>query len=729
MLAPRTSSAFVCLRCELKLAQSRAPVVSRIRPRAHFSVSAHRRDAFDDALAPAKLAPINPRPLGKLRKRKGKSIRETTAPLGVKTLGNDAEIIVLRELAEEAPEEKAAATEPAPDTPEDLGILASLQEEGKKLEQSDVNQQLEKLRPKTHEHPDEPHYISLAEFVQAKKALESGFNVKQLTQYFSILTGIERSKVKRKVTEGIQGTRANPITRTDWHPGTSQLNTRLPGAGARMRDSKRRSISKRLLVDKILRDGWHLVLLEEIEAPGELEICLNRWHISVLNAGETPTILDEVGNARKAKIEIHWPDSILRITADKSSAEYAADDIQNYLANTEVEVVSLNPWRRFVPKGWSHGPKLSNWLSPQVIETVEKQSGAVIEPLDRSEVQIRAVDKSRVMEAKRLLIGMLPLEDASARVVRSQAFVVEARNCYLLPTAFQTSLGYRQKGLHLGRWSLPVLRLSDNVQPEEGEPEDAQSPPKPKGMEPILDRFRGQIIKALEPTPFLPPRKPAKGKYVVWENPTTRIYADYGHVLVPMDTVLQPSFRLSNTPFLNCLPGLAKMMHSTEERPLVGAFLEYQFVLSPHQDFNFDVPPEEHPYPKLFIRVKLRDDGKPVLRGVAIEFNESVFDAVLPDRAVDIRFQHVQRVWLKDPLDIPGIREYIEAIEANIESGARLTAPPEITIDVPRWAVQGVDDMIRYPVRNLPTTYLFLRVRHQQIGRKWWGIKTVLSDE
>jgi hypothetical protein len=44
-------------------------------------------------------------------------------------------------------------------------------------------------------------------------------------------------------------------------------------------------VSKQLLVDRILRDVWKLVPLEEVEAPGEIELSLKPWQLTLLNAG------------------------------------------------------------------------------------------------------------------------------------------------------------------------------------------------------------------------------------------------------------------------------------------------------------------------------------------------------------------------------------------------------------------------------------------------------------
>ena len=58
---------------------------------------------------------------------------------------------------------------------------------------------------------------------------------------------------------------------------------------------------------------------------------------------------------RRVKLEIFEQDSVLRITADKTTAEYAADDIEEVLGSTHAKNLNLKPWvplleRQRVPK-------------------------------------------------------------------------------------------------------------------------------------------------------------------------------------------------------------------------------------------------------------------------------------------------------------------------------------------------------------------------------------------
>lgn len=52
-------------------------------------------------------------------------------------------------------------------------------------------------------------------------------------------------------------------------------------------------------------------------------------------------VIDDVGLTRKVKIQIYKPHDILRITADKSTAEYAANDIEMALQHTETKRMNL----------------------------------------------------------------------------------------------------------------------------------------------------------------------------------------------------------------------------------------------------------------------------------------------------------------------------------------------------------------------------------------------------
>jgi hypothetical protein len=298
MLAPRSSSAFVCLRCEAQIARQRLPAFARSPFHAKFSASTRRHDDAEELAAPSQAQ--QPRlkitkevtPLKRIR-RKDKVIRVTSAKLGVKRLGDDADILVLREIAKPAQEEATGDPETIePSEPIEIpDIVASLQEEGKAVIPEEIYEQVESLRPKSDGGLNEPHYVKQTTFVKLRKTLMNGFTQPQLIAFYSVAKNIRQEKVNEGVIKSIKrkqqaGDQEQPVERSEWQPGTTSITQRLPGVDRHVKIMRyRKNVSKQLLVDRILRDVWNLMLLEEIESPGELELSLQPWQLALLNAG------------------------------------------------------------------------------------------------------------------------------------------------------------------------------------------------------------------------------------------------------------------------------------------------------------------------------------------------------------------------------------------------------------------------------------------------------------
>ena len=364
MLAPRAPNAFVCLRCEARIAPRRLHAVPRRVALANFSASArqHQHGAeIDDALSEAhqsepKITKVV-QPLNRLRKRKGKVVRETSASLeGIKQLGAHADVLVLREIGDAPREEEAEEPEAIePSEPIQVpDIFASLQEEGKAVNPEDVYQQVESLRPVNHGDADRPHHVTQKTFVRLKKLLMDGFTQQQLMLFYSVAKNINQSKVNTGVIDSLKRDHDNPnrpFERSEWQPGTTDVTKRLPGVDRVVRMMGwRKNVSKQLLVDRILRDAWNLVLLEEVEAPGELELCLKPWQMTLLTVGENSK-LDYISRARNVKFDIYKPHDVVRITADQSTAEYAANDIEEALQHTEMKRMNLKNYMWLLQDG------------------------------------------------------------------------------------------------------------------------------------------------------------------------------------------------------------------------------------------------------------------------------------------------------------------------------------------------------------------------------------------
>jgi hypothetical protein len=296
MLAPRASNAFVCIRCELRHARRHLPAYPPRISHSNFSASAHCRNGADevvDALSPAPTEGVKIKKevqrLNRVRARKGKIVRETSERLdGMKTMGEDAEILVISEVGDEKPVQ--APVEPEPMKPIVVpDILASLQQENDALTPRDIHERLESLRPRFYAEPGLAHYVTLKTFVDLIHELTNSFTQQQLSQYYSTTKNVQQAEFHKEILaslKGETGSMKHPITRTDWQPFTTPIARRLPGADVPTR-SKRTPVSKQLLVDRIIRDVWKLVPLEEVEAPGEIELSLRPWEIQMLSVGGT----------------------------------------------------------------------------------------------------------------------------------------------------------------------------------------------------------------------------------------------------------------------------------------------------------------------------------------------------------------------------------------------------------------------------------------------------------
>jgi hypothetical protein len=196
----------------------------------------------------------------------------------MKRMDEDADILVLNDVRNEPRPKEAEVLEPisVPD------ILSSLEQDSAPATQEDVEKQLESLRP-NRGNPDEPQYVTTADFVKLVAALTRGFTSAQLSGYYSTAKSIKKDSVYKVVKATVRATK-----RSQWYPTTTNIEKRLPDVEATSgKKQKTKSIRQATLVDKILRDVWKLELLEELEAPGELELRLKEWQLKLLQIGGT----------------------------------------------------------------------------------------------------------------------------------------------------------------------------------------------------------------------------------------------------------------------------------------------------------------------------------------------------------------------------------------------------------------------------------------------------------
>lgn len=322
---------------------------------------------------------------------------------------------------------------------------------------------------------------------------------------------------------------------------------------------------------------------------------------------------------------------------------------------------------------------------------------------------------------------MLPLKRSHKHTVESQRIDQEIEKCYLLPNVFKDSLSYHSRSLDLGRWTLPIPVAARTESKNENEQvineqaiNEQEGTPDPFANVSDTESLQKNVLKALQVP--LAQQSASSARPVRLESeatwlgqPQTQLSTDFGHALLPMSS--SPSEESSLGPktllgmFSNALPGISTMLTGgiTQRAPPPSpTSLEYEFVASPHQPNRLD---DFSAYPALQLRFQINDELK--LRAVRLRFNIHYHDVFLPDQAVDLRFRSHQVLTLQQSLKDPNIKALSEAVSANFASGARLTAPPSLTLKIPTWTIKG-DVGNRPGMKETRTvTYLFTGINYR----------------
>jgi hypothetical protein len=335
---------------------------------------------------------------------------------------------------------------------------------------------------------------------------------------------------------------------------------------------------------------------------------------------------------------------------------------------------------------------------------------------------VRGLDQSAVAEAERALIRLLPLQETTLRTIDTHAINVNKGSAHLLPTSYdQKTVEFKHRTASLGRWSLPVARKTQG-DVERTEETAEESTARTRQIAAVMQSLQSA---AKDGPPAIAERE-KDDKSGIWRSkPTFTLSAEFGQALCPLKDAGAKGMvhkHTSSPPlFTPIIPGLMnvlgaaqlqgarddesasfKAMERSEESSLL-----YDFVAAPEQQ---GLEPGQA-IPSLSIQVRTGDEGTAAaLHKVSLGFQQHVHTVLLPGRATDVQFfrkgeLRFQKVWKDKQL-----KEWIEAVRANIASGERLTAP-DLSIKVPKWTITGKPKHVK---DGKTLMYLFAGVRFQQ---------------
>lgn len=218
---------------------------------------------------------------GKIRGKKGREVREDTAALPVRTLGQPAEVIILRDApVEQEQDEETPPSVESSKTDSQLSrqeIVASLRSVDPSSLKTKVEEQIQKLRPPSSGNEYIGSLLPRQDFDKLRKALTDGFTVQQLRAF------LKRNLPNAQPSVGSDQDRSFVA----WRPGTSSIDTELPER-VRREISRYKIPVKHKVVLRILEDLWHIDTIEDVNTIGELEVHVSWNQLALFLANGAP---------------------------------------------------------------------------------------------------------------------------------------------------------------------------------------------------------------------------------------------------------------------------------------------------------------------------------------------------------------------------------------------------------------------------------------------------------
>ncbi|TID24313.1 hypothetical protein E2P81_ATG02614 [Venturia nashicola] len=723
-----SSSAYVCLRCHLRLVRRNLHPLSTALPQStRYSGSSSRslhgspRSQFTitrelvggdgaDLRRPQRPEPYDGSQGGhsalhrggqlefrngrvkdkaKLRGKKGgHQVREDAEPLSVNTLGKPAEVIVLRDTPpsaeQEAAKQKEAGEEHAVTDSCRKTLLAALEEEDVPIEQDTVNRQLDALWSRTRPPNSERLIIAEKDFAQLCSVITKRYSIEHLVNYIIRST----SRMSEQSSPQSQDTTANDIANKSpdlhfrpWTPKpTNKSKTRLQ-AYYRAR--------------AVLQKCWGVEIAEEVERLGELVCTLPRSGIELLNAGK-PSFLDEITENRQAKLEIDGLS--IRITADKASAIYALEDINRLWLQRAVRLFPLSGFRQ---------PKLFRPEDVALVSSITRTTMRYANSRDRNNVAITGIGNGSVEDAFRALLALIdvqvPLESNTSK--RATSFTVPGTtDAVMQEVSDLEALPYRDRSGFYGRLCAPITP----TQPEHSR-SDVESPHISDSLPPQASSStieHGPIVEYIATARhWLQPivsnsvalftgEPPAWAKF--WNPQSIATFSvSIGSVLHPIDS--GSGLGLSVTPaakpshharFLRRVPGISSLLpHLSWDRKDMTNILSFRLI---HDPWWSSGPPLPDIRLDFEIKPETKDSGAHSkscnFKGLQLIGQDLRTFVMLPCRAVDLCFKkqltyHASNEYLETQ---PEVKKFIERTKANIVAdNGTLRAPPSVRIHIP----------------------------------------------
>ncbi|TAQ85961.1 hypothetical protein B7494_g5728 [Chlorociboria aeruginascens] len=690
---------------------------------------------------------------GRLYGHAGHKAKQEREALQVDNLGKPAEVLVLRNSLINF-YGYSNLIDPA-DDPEPIDIIAKLDEQRGLVDKKEVEQNINNLRPKEGEEPQ-----TWEEYNQLIQKLQLGFSAPQLASYIQNSSTVKLEEAPKDDGKSIirmspEGDEKSILRISPWMPAISPSEDQFDESPLRGYSAKSHGPKQRLSL-RLMRECWSLELPEISGGIGEVEIQIRPGDWACLVDGPKSLLRSISEKYITSNVESVQPfpsRGVIRITTTRAKSRFLVDELEEVLQKFKRIVVSLAPLTP-TSKG-SKWNKMQKWIvlnfDDSVVSAVARLTKTNILRVSKRKLLITYMDSnpgssiSRPEDiARRLLL-------TSGSFSNRETYTVE----YKMPTRntvggfvsheLAESLPWRDKLRQWTRWALAVEKDSEvekkSIKALESSPElsgvdaateaatdsnEQESGPHKISNTPdvVLDALKAQKTEDLAASQCNKSRWSSK-----YFTETSAIVGKILHSYVDMDPadVTELKFEStdrvlhafsSDTQNLSRLLADAKLRESSPRELLVMRFQPNPWFVGSN---GHRVGSEAlSAFPQVEMRFRVMYNKELLLQNVDALVSSHNSDLMLPESAVDLRFQQrvTSRLKFSRYRNLPQIEEFIEMSNLDLMSSKPIETPPKITLPIAKFLCKppGVDllGQAKTESNNVDVEYLFAGLEYRK---------------
>ncbi|KAG4437480.1 hypothetical protein IFR05_007035 [Cadophora sp. M221] len=633
---------------------------------------------------------------GGLHGHRGLQVQENREPLNTTTLGDPAEVLVLRDsiltLYAAGGKRSLEAMEP-----EHIDILGQLEEERGLVGQQEVDSNIDAFRPAN----ERQSWEDINELV---KELQDGFTMSQLQRYIRKFEG--RRDPERPLEAWVTSQKDAKILRiTPWMPGVSEIQDHFDNDPLRGYFLPSHTVKQRVVL-QLLRECWMLELPELVDGIGQFEIEVHKEDLELLLMGRS-SVLDHIHSdhlhQENERLEAFRKRSVIRVTCPHVKKPFIVLEIEEALKRVLRESLSLS---NLVP----HNPdklqqrRVDRWVGKNLDSATLQALGrltntSIVQQGQNNTLIISCIDTKKdalaspVDVARRLLLTSSNIPDrVEHQLVRD---TTDAKGAFIKHEVWKT-LPWREQLRDWTRWTAPTTK-------------EAAKELKPVTLEPIL-------VSQLNS-----PREQGKATGEAGAQSTHWNDSYFTETSAVIGKVLHSNLTFLNSPpipltlggpnqthtFCTQVQNLSRVLSKTQvlqggarTDSLFLRFLPNPFVTTIHARHGKHA--QKKPlktmaigsqallaFPTIEMRLKIDPETKHArLADVKAIVQESNTDVLLPHNNTDVRFQQrtTSRI-LKRALR--PVREYLQKCNLSLKGTEILQTLPSITIPIEKHLCRG----------------------------------------